>query len=187
MTRALVLLCAWLAVACSLAATSPVVTITAPNGSAICSAFAVQPNRLLTAAHCVHTDPVRYERTAPVVVGLERAAVLRVNVDQDWAVLEPAAPLPVFATAAPVPGVLAVRDQLGALREPYFDGFAPDGASVERWSAALDVVPGWSGSPVLQGGRAIGILQSCRGVLWPVKACARPGLAFFFPATAVPQ
>lgn len=184
--RALVLLCAWLAVACSVAATSPVVTITASDGAAVCTAFAVQPRRLLTAAHCVIADPVPYARTAPVVVGVERAAVLRVNADQDWAVLEPASALPTFATAQPTPGALTVRGQAGRLIEAYFDGLARDGSDLNRWSAAVDVVPGWSGSPVLQQGRAIGILQTCRGALWPVKTCDRPGFVTFWPAAAVP-
>lgn len=186
MTRALALLCAWLVVACSIAATSPVVTLTASNGSAMCAAFAVQPRRLLTAAHCVRANPVTYVRTAPLAVGVEHAAVLRVNVVQDWAVLEPVAPLPAFSTAPPAPGELDVRGQAGSLLESYFDGFAPSGADALRWSAAVDVEPGWSGSPVLQHGRAVGILQTCRGELWPVKACLRPGFVTFFPAYEVP-
>lgn len=186
MTRVLLLFAAWLFVACSLASTSPVVSIVDASGSPTCSAFAVQPRRLVTAAHCVHAQTTAYVRQAPVALGAEHARLIASNTSQDWAVLEPAVDLPTFATAAVTPGELAVQTSRGTVLESYFDGLAADGSDVRRWSAALDVVPGWSGSPVVQDGYAVGILQSCRGTLWPRKSCARPGFATFFPVTSVP-
>lgn len=184
-TRA-VLSMLWLVVACSLQPPSPVVSLVDARGSATCTAFAVQPRRLVTAAHCVHGSTASYVRQAPVVLGVEQARLLASNAGQDWAVLEPASDLPTFAVAAPLPGLLAVQTSQGSLLESYFDGLAADGSDVRRWSASIDVRPGWSGSPVLQHGLAVGILQSCRGTIWPRKACVRPGFATFFPTTQVP-
>lgn len=192
MTRALVLLVAWLAVACSLAATSPVVAITAPSGEIVCSAFAAR-GRLLTAAHCVHRDPVAFLRQAPVTVGVEYASVLQLNPDQDWAVLQPSVELPELVIAEPAPGAVAVEAarndwewEFGELLESYYAGRAADGSDIRRWFAALDAEPGWSGSPVLQRDLVVGILQTCRGAEWPAKTCDRPGFVTFFPASAVP-
>jgi hypothetical protein len=158
----------------------------APSGETICSAFAAR-GRLLTAAHCVHRDPVSFVRQAPITFGAEYASVVRVDHSQDWAVLQLSVELPELVIAAPHPGEVstqAARDDwavaFGTLLESYYAGTAP------RWSAALDVEPGWSGSPVLQEGRVIGILQGCRGAEWPRKACARPGFVTFFPAASVP-
>jgi len=195
MSRALVLLLAWLVVACSLAASSPVVAVTSPSGETVCSAFAVRSHRLLTAAHCVRPDAdrVAFVRRAPVTLGVEFASVVRVSRDQDWAVLSPLVELPELVIAEPAPGPLAVEAArpgwsvtLGHLLESYYSGTATDGSDVRRWAAALDVEPGWSGSPVLQAGHVVGILQACRGEQWPRKACVRPGFATFFPASAVP-
>lgn len=184
--RAVVLLVAWLAVACSLAAASPIVALQDAAGQTTCSAFAVQPRRLLTAAHCVHGSPVTYSRDALLTLGAEQAAVVAIDRLQDWAVLEPQTPLPAFGVAEPTPGsvvIVAARSSVGSagrLLESYFAGDVP------RWAAATYAEPGWSGSPVLQHGLAVGILQSCRGETWPRKACAKPGFVTFFPAASVP-
>ncbi len=186
------LLFAWLVVACSMAATSPVVAITSPGGETICSAFAAR-GRLVTAAHCVKRDPVSFVRQAPVALGVEYARVMRVDRDQDWAVLEPSIELPELVIGEPSLGPLAVEAAradwsvgFGQLLESYYAGNAIDGSDIRRWSAALDVDPGWSGSPIIQNGQAVGLLQSCRGAEWPRKGCARPGFAVFFPASQVP-
>jgi hypothetical protein len=95
--------------------------------------------------------------------------------------------LPEFDLAAPVPGevstVAAIADWepvSGTLLDSYYAG------ETVRWSAALDVEPGWSGAPIIQHGRAVGILQTCRGEEWPVERCARPGFVTFFPVLSVP-
>lgn len=193
--KPLILLFAWLVAACSLAATSPVVAVLSPAGETVCSAFAVQPRRLLTAAHCVRpgAERVAFAFRAQLTTGTETASVLRRNPDQDWAVLVPDIELPPLVIAEPSPGPLAVQAAradwalaFGVLLESYYAGQAADGSDIRQWFAALDVEPGWSGSPILQGGRVVGILQTCRGAQWPSKRCARPGFVTFFPVSAVP-
>jgi hypothetical protein len=190
-TRALFLLFAWLAVACSLAATSPVVAVVSASGETICSAFAVR-GRLVTAAHCVHSDPVSFIRQAPITSGVDYASVVQLNPDQDWAVLQPTIELPELVIGAPSPGPLSVlparddwQEAFGTLLESYYAGNAIDGSELRQWSAQLDAEPGWSGSPVLQHGYVVGVLQRCRGAQHPVKTCDRPGYIRFFPASAV--
>ena len=191
--KALLLFCALL-VACATAATSPVVALTDGTGATICSAFAVRPERLLTAAHCVPQDAVEvtFVRHAPIALGRENASVLRANRDDDWAVLLPATPVPVaFGLAQAADGAVSIvpaidnwRSTDGTVLESYFAGLV-DGVEVRRWSAAIDIAPGWSGSPLLQHGLAVGILQRCRGDAFPRKSCARPGFATFFPTESV--
>lgn len=194
MPRAVVLLLAWLAVACALGPASPVVALVDASGAVRCSAFAVPHQRLLTAAHCV-PEAARHVAftTSPPSWGVEYASVLARNAEQDWAVLEPTITLPELVIAEPELGPVQVQAAradwavaLGALLESYYAGNAIDGSDIRRWSASLDVEPGWSGSPVMQGGRAIGILQSCRGVNFPWKACYHPGFVVLFPASQVP-
>jgi hypothetical protein len=167
------------------APTSPVVAVVDAYGNTRCSAFATR-GVLLTAAHCVPggTDNVSYRRRASYTVGVDRASVLLVNTEEDWAALDPGpgAALPEFALAEPQPGAVSTQAAIadwetaeGILGESYFAGDSL------RWSAALDVEPGWSGSPILQNGHAIGILQTCRGAEWPSKSCVRPGFVTFFP------
>lgn len=170
--------------------TSPVVALLDEAGNTRCSAFATR-GVLMTAAHCVPDDAVdvSYLRRAGYTVGVDRALVVRSSREEDWAVLDPGpgAELPEFDLAEPVPGRVSTQAAIadwetveGELLESYFAGDSL------RWSAALDVEPGWSGSPVLQYGRAIGILQECRGEAWPVEHCTRPGFVVFFPSLSVP-
>lgn len=130
-----------------------------------------------------------YLRQASWTAGVDRAAAWLVNREEDWAVLDPGpdAALPELSLAAPAPGVVSTQAAIadwqtvdGTLLESYYAG------ETVRWSAALDVEPGWSGSPIIQHGRAVGILQTCRGEKWPIKTCERPGFVTFFPVLSVP-
>jgi hypothetical protein len=168
------------------------VAVVDPWGNTICSAFAVEPRKLVTAAHCLRTDPVRFERRASISFGYEVATPTRVSRDQDWAVLSTDADLPTLRVARPHHGLVSVvaakhgrQSSTGRLLESFFAGVAADGSDVRRWSAELEVNPGWSGSPVVQDGFAVGVLQTCRGAKWPAKQCARPGFVTFFPIAEV--
>jgi hypothetical protein len=188
----LAVLLALLGVGCTAATPSPVVGLVDRTGNTLCSAFAVAPRELVTAAHCLRMDPIRFERRAPIAFGYEVAKPVRVNRDQDWAVLSTDADLPTLPVARPHHGLVSVlaakpgwQSSTGRLLESFFAGFAADGSDVRRWSAELDVNPGWSGSPVVQDGAAVGVLQTCRGANWPAKQCARPGFVTFFPIAEV--
>jgi hypothetical protein len=168
---------------------SPVVALLDAAGDTRCSAFAAR-GMLLTAAHCIPdgAESVDYLRRASYTVGVDRASVLLVSREEDWAVLDPGpdARLPEFSLADPVPGEVSTQAAIadweparGTLLESYYAG------ETVRWSAELDVEPGWSGAPIIQHGRAVGILQTCRGETWPIERCVRPGFVTFFPVLSV--
>lgn len=195
-------------------ARATVLILSADTGQACCSGVSVLDARghvvLLTASHCVthKTDPDDVspdaERTAEIgdVLGwrsgmrVARAVLREYDPVRDRATLEPdelAAPLPLAARklcerctldGERVHAVSALYDQTSA---GSIIGKVYAGEGAHWWESSMSVVPGWSGSPVLDdSGRVVGIVTKCNGLTLPAGARLRktcvPGWSLFVDA-----
>lgn len=137
------------------------------NGKPVCSAFAVGPNQVMTAAHCV-AEPgdfsiVSRELFEATSAGSATAEVDRVDADRDLAWLRTTFKFRIFLkTRAPRQDeqVTAVSALYGWKRSP---GRVLPGFGIFR-DTDVTIRHGWSGSPVLGlDGRAVGVVVRCWG------------------------
>jgi len=141
-----------------------------------CNGFAIEGNRLVTAAHCVTgIEPggeVRY--LSPDGVGHGIATLLSVNEAADLATCEAYGLTPLPVTSVPRDGdaVVAVSSFYG--QTSY--GKVLGRLSTGYYATSQTIIKGWSGSPVLDlHGRAWGVISQCPEVA-ETKEC-EPGHA----------
>jgi len=134
------------------------------DGQPVCSGFAVGPNQVLTAAHCVGDRPdvaiVTAEQWAHTSHGFTLAHVQLVDSSRDIASLSSDHIFDVpLKMRGPVTGetVYARSIMFGEIT----DGNVLPGAG-SFVDTTMSIIPGWSGSPVLAlDGSVVGFVHSC--------------------------
>ncbi len=127
-----------------------------------CNAFAIEPETLVTAAHCVRgIEPggeVRY--LSPDGVGYGFAELVRVDLARDlaWARAGGLKPLPVASPPAPGSVVISVS----SFYEAVNTGSLVAQLSTSYYETTQTIIKGWSGSPVFDArGRVWAVVSRC--------------------------